>query len=33
MANEAKAFYEEVIGKFPKSSTAKKAKYRLSKLK
>jgi TolA-binding protein len=30
MKAEAKAFYEEVIAKFPKGKTAKSAKYRLS---
>lgn len=33
MKDEAKAFYEEVLQKFPKSSTAKKAKFRLNQLK
>ena len=33
MKTEAKAFYEEVIAKYPKSNTAKKAKYRLSQVK
>ena len=30
MKTEAKAFYEEVIAKFPKSDTANRAKYRLT---
>jgi TolA-binding protein len=33
MKSEAKSFYQEVIAKFPKSNTAKKAKYRLSQVK
>lgn len=33
MKSEAKSFFEEVVEKFPKSSEAKKAKYRLSRLK
>lgn len=32
MGDAAKSFYQEVLDKFPKSSDAKKAKYRLSKL-
>lgn len=33
MKDDARAFYEEVIGKFPKSDEAKKSKIRLQKLK
>ncbi len=33
MKEEAKAFYEEVLQKFPKSPTAKKAKFRLNQMK
>lgn len=33
MADAAKSFFQEVLDKFPKSSEAKKAKYRLSKIK
>lgn len=33
MKDEARAFYEEVMQKFPKTSTAKKAKFRLGQLK
>lgn len=33
MRDEAKAFYEEVIAKFPKSKEAQKAEYRLKKIK
>lgn len=33
MKSEAKSFYQEVIAKFPKGKMAKKAKYRLKKLK
>lgn len=33
MKSEAKSFYQEVIAKYPKSNTAKKAKYRLTQVK